>query len=170
MASLYTFVLKPVLSSGWNSSPPSVVLAPQTCLSTFTAIVTTSQFCFFFCLPFCRALSLLTCLHTVPPLVLLPLQAHLHLTPILGGKEQGVCKRLCFFLGNGTLEWVLREIPSLSWAFPPPGVFLEGSTVSQWASLMKTYIKRAPRLAVLSAKSNSMRSNGKGNCKLFENM
>lgn len=66
--------------------------------------------------------------------------------------------------------WVLREIPSFSWAFPPLGGFLEEATVSQQAPLIKPYTKRAPRLAAASGNSNSMRSNGRGNCKLFEIM
>jgi len=85
-------------------------------------------------------------------------------------KKSCSLQNIVFSLGNRSLVWVLREISSSSLAFPPPGVFLEGATVSQCASPIKPYTKRAPTLAAASSNSNSMRNNGRGNCKLCENM
>lgn len=76
----------------------------------------------------------------------------------------------CVFPGKSDfgVDFRRNPIPFLS-LYPPP-VFLGGATVSQRASLIKPYTKRAPRLAAASGNSNSMRSNERGNCKLFENM
>lgn len=152
-----------------------IALLPSWCLlprriyrKPSQAFVNTPQFSF--CLPFCRGWSpdLSPCFNSSGPHAV---SGSSSASSHPGWKGAWSLQEIVFSLGNGTLVWVLREIPSLSWAFPFPGVFLEGATVSQTPSLIKPNTKSAPRLlAAASGNSNSMRGNGRGNCKLFENM